>query len=76
MVRHADEGERRIRDVPDIFVQIVHLLTISHQNSVICGLRREVVGVILSHVWKGHVVAGADDNMVNVADRPAVSKSD
>lgn len=48
MIRHADESESWVGDVPQVLVEVVSLLAIRYKDIVICVLWIDSVGVLLT----------------------------
>ena len=75
VVGHADEGERRVGDVEDVFVEVVHLGAVGDEHG--RGRGGGGKGVVMERAQKrvGAVVAGAEDDAVNVAQGNSVFES-
>lgn len=68
MVWHANESQSRIRDVEDIPMQVMRLLSSCAKAGLVRICIGHAVSVILTHEWERYVVAGTYDHMMDVAE--------
>lgn len=68
VVGNADEGQRRVWDVEDVLVQVVHLRAVRHQDGVAGFGGGGLVLVVVGQEGEGYVVPGAEDDGVDVAE--------
>ena len=76
VVRDADEGERRVGDVEDVFVEVVRLRTVRDEDVRTGG--RDGRGVVVQggEEGVGAVVAGAEEDAVDVTEQSPVLELD